>query len=80
MPNEVGSSVDQEEKVGKRLALSPQPILGGNQLYEVQAQRENAEKGLYKEKKKKPRKRQKIRGIYFQTPRPRPNKGVLGPA
>ena len=42
---EVGPRCDQEEAAGRRLAWSPQPILGGNQVLVVQAQRDAVSKG-----------------------------------
>ena len=35
----------KEEAAGKRLAWSPQPILGGNQVLMVQAKRDSMEQG-----------------------------------
>ena len=35
----------EEKAAGKRLAWSPQPILGGNQVLMVQAQRDAVSKG-----------------------------------
>ena len=32
---ETGPRVDQEKAIGKRLAWSPQPILGGHQVHVV---------------------------------------------
>ena len=80
---ETGPRCGQEEAAGKCLAWSPQPILGGNQVLVVQAQRDAVRKGLNKEKTQKKKKkgkkyREKIK--YILTPRPCPNKGVLGPA
>ena len=42
---EAGPRCGQEEAAGKRLAWSPQPILGGNQVLVVQAQRDTVSKG-----------------------------------
>ena len=42
---EAGSRCSKEEAAGKRLAWSPQPILGGNQVLMVQTQRDAVSKG-----------------------------------
>ena len=80
---EAGPRCGQEEAAGKCLAWSPQPILGGNQVLVVQAQRDAVSKGAQqRENPEKEEKGPKIREKekYILTPRPCPNKGVLGPA
>ena len=53
----------KEEAAGKRLAWSPQPILGGNQVLRVQAQRDAVSKGAQqRENQEKEEKGQKIPG------------------
>ena len=60
---EVGSRCGKEKVAGKRLAWSPQPILGGNQVLVVQAQRDSVDKGaLQRENEEKKEKGQKIPG------------------
>ena len=73
----------EEEAKGKRLAWSPQPILGGNQVLMVQTHRESVEQGaLQRENEEKKKKGSKYweKKKYILTPRPCPNQGVLGPA
>ena len=80
---EAGPCVDQEEAAGKRFAWSPQPILGGNLVLMVQAQRDSMEQGALQretEKKKQKGKKYREKKKYILTPRPCPNQGVLGPA
>ena len=60
---ESGSRCGKEKAAGKRLAWSPQPILGGNQVLMVQAQRDAMSKGaLQRENREKEEKGQKILG------------------
>ena len=54
---EAGPRCGEEEAAGKRLAWSPQPILGGNQVLMVQAQRDAVSKGA--QQRENPRKRRK---------------------
>ena len=80
---EAGPRCGQEEAAGKRLAWSPQPILGSNQVLVVQAQRDTVSKGAQqRENREKEEKGQKYqeKKKYILTPRPCPNQGVLGPA
>ena len=59
---EAGPRCGQEEAVEKRLAWSPQPILGGNQVLVVQAQRDAVSKGAQqRENPEKEEKGPKIR-------------------
>ena len=48
---EAGSRVDQEKAEGRRLAGSPQHILGVTKVHVVQAQREKVEKGALQREK-----------------------------
>ena len=61
---EAGPRCGQKEAAGKRLAWSPQPIRGGNQVLVVQAQRaavsKGAQQGENPEKGPKIREKEKI--------------------
>ena len=59
---ETGPRCGQEKAAGKRLAWSPQPILGGNQVLMVHAQRDAVSKGAQqRENPEKEEKGPKIR-------------------
>ena len=60
---EIGPRCGKEEATRKRLAWSPQPILGGNQVLMLQTQRDSVEQGaLQRENREKEEKGQKIPG------------------
>ena len=59
---EAGPRSGEEKAAGKRLAWSPQPILGGSQVLMVQAQRDAVSKGAHQgENPKNEEKGRKIR-------------------
>ena len=63
---EAGPRCGQEEAAGKRLAWSPQPILGGNQVLMVQAQRDTVSKRAQQREKGGGKNKQKSKQRQWQ--------------